>query len=152
MLWSRLVIFEFDLFFYRRDFMSGFKPKLCRVQRDRFLLLKTTSVELEGRAGQHGVCVLAWGAMEVLTSWSCHGRVGSKRTDGDRMLVKLRWNSNAALVLLWEEKILSVCEEWAARVVCLAQGGIGCGWIPQRDVAAAEWGDGVNHCKDVVWS
>lgn len=70
--------------------MSGFKPKLCHAQRDRFLLLTTTSVELEGRAGQHGVCVLAWAAMEVLTAWSCCGRVGSKRAAGGRTLVKLR--------------------------------------------------------------
>lgn len=56
---------------------------------DRFLLLKTTSVELEGRAGLHGY-VLAWGPMEMLTSWSCCGRVGSKKAVGGRTFIKLR--------------------------------------------------------------
>lgn len=52
------------------------EPKLCHAQRDRFLLLKTTSVELEGRAGLHGVCVLAWGATEVLL-WEGREQEGS---------------------------------------------------------------------------
>lgn len=81
LLCSRLAIFECDIFFKRRDFIPGFKPKLCHAQRDRFLLLKTTSVELEGRAGQHGVCVsmgshggadcleLLWEGREQEGSW-----------------------------------------------------------------------------------
>lgn len=86
--------------------------------------MKTTSVELEGRAGQHGVCVLAWGATEVLTSWSCFRKVGSKGAAGGRTSVELRGSSSAAPVLSWGE-MFSVCEEWAARVACLAQDGVG---------------------------
>lgn len=74
--------------------MSGFEQKLCHAQRDRFLLLKTISVE-QRRAGQHGICILAWGAMEVLTSsWICCGRVGSKRTVG----AELSLSSDEALM------------------------------------------------------
>ena len=73
-----------------RDFISGFKPKRYQTQRDRVILSKTTSVELEGRAGQHGVHGLAWGAVEMPTSWTCCRRVESKRAVEGRTSVKLR--------------------------------------------------------------
>lgn len=72
-----------------RDFISEFKPKPYQTQRDRFFLLKTTSVELEGKAGLHGMCGLAWGSMGVQTSWTCCSRVESKRAIVERT-VKLR--------------------------------------------------------------
>lgn len=85
------MIFEFDIFFFTGEISClDFNQNYVIHKGTGVLLLKTTSVELEGRAGQHGVCALAWGAMEVLASWSCCGRVGSKRAAGGRTWVKLR--------------------------------------------------------------
>lgn len=73
-----------------RDFISEFKPKPYQTQRNRVVLSKTTSVELEGKAGQHGVHGLGWGAVEVPASWTCCRRVESKGAAGERTSVKLR--------------------------------------------------------------
>lgn len=62
-----------------------------------------------GRAGQHGVRGLAWwGAVEVLTSWTCCRRVESKRAavgeDFCQAQMKLSWNP---CVELWRGKMSS---------------------------------------------
>lgn len=73
-----------------RDFISGFKPNPYQTQRDGVVLSKPTSVEPEGRAGWYGVRGLAWGAVEVLTSWTCCRRVESKGAVEGRSSVELR--------------------------------------------------------------
>lgn len=131
-----------------RDFISEFKPKPYQTQRNSVVLSKTTSVELEGKAGQHGVHGLGWGAVEVPTSWTCCRRVESKGEAGERTSVKLRWSSQAALVLCWGRCPHSG-EGWAAKVACRAQDGAGDHCKGERQ--QPEGGDRVNESKDVVW-